>query len=336
MKVLIVGAGAVGQVFGRHFQLGGGEVAFLVRPTYASEVEQGLTLYALNQPSPWTPRPLSVSAVLTDPAQVPSFAPDVVVLCVSSTALRKGTWLTDLAAAAPEATVVTLQPGIEDHAYIAEHLDEAQGDSPNAAAQRIVTGLIAFMSYAAPLPGETLDRPGVAYWVPPVTDLPFSGPPHRSQPVVDLLRRGDLPARRHADVSARAAFAGPVLQMQIIALECAGWRFAALRQQPQLRQLAFRATQEAFQVAQRHLGQRAPLGLRLLRPWVISAGLGLTRRLAPFDLERFFEVHFTKVGDQTRHQLSRLQDLAGRYDLPATAVATLSDQLGPRPNTAAV
>jgi ketopantoate reductase len=329
MKVLVVGAGAVGQVFGRHFQLGGGEVAFFVRPAYASQVEQGLTLYALNQPSPWTPLPFSASAVITDPAQVPAFAPDCVVLCVSSTALRQGSWLTDLAAAAPEATVVTLQPGIEDHTYIAEHLAEAQGCSPAAAAQRIVTGLISFMSYAAPLPGETIEVPGVAYWVPPMTDLPFSGPRHRSQPVIDLLRRGKLPARRLADVSARLAFAGPVLQMQIIALECAGWRFAELGKQRQLRKLAFEATQEAFQIAQRHLGQRAPLGLRLLRPWVISAGLGLTRRLAPFDLERFFEVHFTKVGDQTRHQLTRLQELAARYELSATALATLQDRLGP-------
>jgi ketopantoate reductase len=329
MKVLVVGAGAVGQVFGRHFQLGGGEVAFFVRPAYASQVEQGLTLYALNQPSPWTPLPFSASAVITDPTQVPAFAPDCVVLCVSSTALRQGSWLTDLAAAAPEATVVTLQPGIEDHTYIAEHLAEAQGCSPSAAAQRIVTGLISFMSYAAPLPGETIEVPGVAYWVPPMTDLPFSGPRHRSQPVIDLLRRGKLPARRLADVSARLAFAGPVLQMQIIALECAGWRFAELGKQRQLRKLAFEATREAFQIAQRHLGQRAPLGLRLLRPWVISAGLGLTRRLAPFDLERFFEVHFTKVGDQTRHQLTRLQELAARYELSATALATLQDRLGP-------
>jgi ketopantoate reductase len=327
MKVLIVGAGAVGQVFGRHFQLGGGEVAFLVRPTYASEVEQGLTLYALNQPSPWKPLPFAAAAVFTDPAQIPAFAPDCVVLGVSSTALRQGTWLTDVAAAAPKATVLTLQPGIEDRAYVAEQLAEARGCSPGAAERRITTGLIAFMSYAAPLPGETIDVPGTAYWVPPMTDLPISGPRQRSQPVIDLLRRGGLPARRNADVSARLAFTGPVLQMQIVALECAGWRFAALQRQRQLRLLAFEATREAIQVAQRHLGQRAPLGLRLLRPWIISAGLGLTRRLCPFDLERFFEVHFTKVGDQTRHQLTRLRELAARHELPATAMAALSDRL---------
>jgi 2-dehydropantoate 2-reductase len=333
MKVLIVGAGAVGQVFGRHVQLGGGEVALLVRPAHARRVARGMTLYALNQPARarWTPRPFTASAVLTAPAQVPALAPDCVLLCVSSTALRRGSWLTELAAAAPEATVVTLQPGLEDRACIVERL-AARGSSAGAAGRRLVTGLIGFMSYAAPLPGEAVEAPGTAYWLPPLTDLPLSGPRGRRQPVIELLRRGGLPARRHADVGARLAFTGPVLQMQIVALECAGWRFAALQRQGRLRRLAFEATREAIRIAERHLGQRSPLGLRLLRPSIIGAGLGLTRRLAPFELERFLEVHFTKVADQTRHELASLQELAVRHGLSATAITSLARRLA-QPST---
>lgn len=329
MRVVVVGAGAVGQVFARHLQLGGGDVAFFVRPAHASAVEQGLTLYALNQPEPWLPRDLDASAVLTDPAGVSSFAPDCLMLCVSSTALRAGSWLEELAAAAPGATVVTLQPGLEDRAYIAEQLALAAASAQEAAAamQRIVSGLIGFMSYPAPLPGDPVDEPGTAYWLPPLTKLPFSGDPSRCQPVVELLCRGELPARRVDEVATRTAFAAPLLQMQIVALECAGWSFAQLRAQPDLRELAFEATREAIAVAERHVGARAPLAVRLLRPWMLDAGLALTRKLAPFDLERFFELHFTKVGDQTRHQLERLVQLAARYELPSGAVAALSDRL---------
>lgn len=326
MKVLIVGAGAVGQVFGRHTQLGGAELAFLVRPAYASAVEQGLTLYALGQPERWTPRTLSASAVLTDATQVPAFAPDGIFLCVSSTALRQGPWLSELATAAPQATVVTLQPGLEDRAYVIETLTTAIGsDDAAAAEERVVSGLIGFMSYTAPLPGDPIDIPGTAYWVPPLTDLPFSG--QRAEAVVELLRRGGLAAKRHADVAARLAFAGPLLQMQIVALECAGWSFAELRRQRPLRQLAFEASVEAIQLAERHVDQRAPLALRLLRPWMLDAGLRLMARLAPFDLERFFELHFTKVGDQTRDQLRRMQQLAAGYQLPAGAIAALYERL---------
>ena len=39
MKVLIVGAGAVGQVYGRHLAAAGAEVCFYVKPKYRAELE---------------------------------------------------------------------------------------------------------------------------------------------------------------------------------------------------------------------------------------------------------------------------------------------------------
>lgn len=36
MKVLVVGAGSVGQVLGAHLQAGGAQVEFLVKPAYAA------------------------------------------------------------------------------------------------------------------------------------------------------------------------------------------------------------------------------------------------------------------------------------------------------------
>ena len=50
MRALIVGAGAVGQVYGYHLQQAGWEVGFLVRPKYAEAARSGFTLYPLNKP----------------------------------------------------------------------------------------------------------------------------------------------------------------------------------------------------------------------------------------------------------------------------------------------
>ena len=48
-RVLVVGAGAVGQVYARHAQQGGAEVTFFVRDKYRNEVARGLDLYPLNR-----------------------------------------------------------------------------------------------------------------------------------------------------------------------------------------------------------------------------------------------------------------------------------------------
>ena len=41
LRVLLVGAGAVGQVYGYHLQKGGAQVAFFVRPKHRAEAEGG-------------------------------------------------------------------------------------------------------------------------------------------------------------------------------------------------------------------------------------------------------------------------------------------------------
>ena len=52
MNVLIVGAGAVGQVYGRHLALGGAHVHYFVREKYADECRRGFTFYPLNRRKP--------------------------------------------------------------------------------------------------------------------------------------------------------------------------------------------------------------------------------------------------------------------------------------------
>ncbi len=319
MRVLLIGAGAVGQVYGYHFQQGGAEVAFVVRPKYEAQVRQGFDLYPLNRKRPReAPVRFDGFGVFSDQAEALANGPwDAVVLCLSSTALRKGTWLAELAAGLGDATLLTLTPGIEDHALITELVPPSQ----------VIGGLIGLSSYPGPLPGASLPTPGMAYWLPPRTKMAFSGPSERVSPVVDVLNAGGLPSKVVDDVKVSAAFAGPVLQFQIIALELVGWTFAGLRADKELMALTHRATREAFLVAEKHLNVKTPRSLRMLRPWQLRTVTRLAPRVAPFDMERFFEKHFGKVGDQTEQGIATLIRLAGDYGVDHSNMSELASRL---------
>ena len=92
---------------------------------------------------------------------------DQVYLTMSSTALR-GPWLAELVAATGNATIVALQPGLDDLETII---------AAGAAKERVVSGVITLISYSAPLPGETrFPRPGMAYWFPPAPGPIWASP----------------------------------------------------------------------------------------------------------------------------------------------------------------
>ena len=215
-RVLVVGAGAVGQVYARHAQLGGADVTFFVRDKYREQVARGLTMYPLNRRRKRRGEPVRFEGfgVVSRADEVAADRFNQVYLTVSSPALR-GPWLGELMAATGDATIVALQPGREDRDTIV---------AAGVPIERVVLGMIALISYVAPLPGETrFPEPGMAYWFPPMSKAPFSGAPERTAAVVALMRRGKLPAKRHADVPHAVAFPSAIMMAYLVALENAGW-----------------------------------------------------------------------------------------------------------------
>src|SRR5262245_10048873 len=206
MNILLIGAGAVGQAYGRHLQLGGARVSFMVREKYAEACRVGLTLYPLNRPKAtrWQPVPFAGFGVLTRTDEVATTTWDQVWLCISSPALQ-GPWLDELLEAIGTATLVFLQPGLRDRNAIMERWP----------AERLVQGLITLISYQAPLPGEHVPQPGVAYLWPPLAATPFTGPPDRTQAVVDALRAGGCRAKVSPHVRQQAAIASAVLMPHV-------------------------------------------------------------------------------------------------------------------------
>jgi 2-dehydropantoate 2-reductase len=183
--------------------------------------------------------------------------------------------------------------------------------------------MITLISYAAPLPGEArFTRPGMAYWFPPLTPAPFSGPAERTAAVVAVLKRGGLPCKRHKDVPGMVAFPSGILMAYLVALENAGWSFRALTGGEQLR-LGARGAREAIAVVSHDEG-RAPLMARLIaRPMILRIGLRLGRWIVPLPLEIYLKEHFTKVGEQTREYMAGYISRGKEVGTPVAALEQL-------------
>jgi len=311
MRVVVVGAGAVGQVYGRHLQLGGADVTFLVRDKYRAEAAAGFELYPLNRRDKTVPVRFDGFGVATDPRELAQPV-DQVWLGVSSPALG-GAWLRAPAAATPDATYVVLQPGLDDRLVV---------ERAGVAAERIVAGMISLISYHAPLPGETrFAKPGMAYWFPPRAPSLFSGP--RADAVVAALRAGKQPAKRHRDAAQAAMFPSAIMMPYLVALEASGWSTRALLQGP-LAHLAARAAREAMGVVGAAHSTRVPLLSRLAaRKTILRTGLWFARKIIPLPLDIYLEQHFTKVGDQTREMMARYIALGADADQPVDALREL-------------
>ena len=304
MRVLVVGAGAVGQVYAFHFWKGGAQVGFLVREKYAQDLrDKALVLHALSQFGQTKPvlfREYEVVSRLADIKQGAGW--DVVVCTISSAALREGSWLGDfLASLGPNTTLVNLGSGLEDREQY------LKAGFPRS---RLVEGFITFSSWQAPLPGEKTHPVGPIPW--PEKDinkplgylksspLPFTGDPLRVTPITSSLTQGGLWAVRvpgwYDALFALPAVATPVL----VALEAEGWSFRALSQSP-LVPLATRAIGDCLKVTGKSTGIWW-VPLMHLFIWTIGIRFFLLLLLwvMPFDFEAFTRYHFQKVGAQTK------------------------------------
>ncbi|MBN1205793.1 MAG: ketopantoate reductase [Myxococcaceae bacterium] len=310
-RVLLVGAGAIGQVFGWFLQSAGCELSFLVKEKYAEEARRGFTLYELGLfKRRAAPRLFSGFGVHVSIEEVAARRWDQVWLCVSSTALRAGSWVDELARATGEATWVTLQPAIDDRDWLLQRIPP----------ERLVSGVVPFLSFHAPLkPGDPFPGPGTAVWFPPLARGLFSGPQERLHELLRVLRAGRYPARRVRDAMRATAPATALLTAFVEGLESAGWSFERLLE-PEPLARTVRAAREAVRIAAWRTQQSASLVLLLLRPWLFKLLLPVASRAAPFDLETYLRVHFTKVSEQTRLMVREYVALGSKAGLPVEAL----------------
>jgi 2-dehydropantoate 2-reductase len=213
VEVLVVGDGALGQVFGLRLALGGASVSYLVKPDKADWGPKGRTLYRLRRwgkPIAQQLRPHGVHS------EIPEGRWAMVWLCVASTALREP-WLHRLRDAVDTATVVSVGQDLHDRAILANIWSPEQ----------IVQVAPSVLAYSAPLVTE-VPAPGIAYWTPPGMVTTVSGSADRAHPVVAALRGGHMRAR-YSGQTGSGELAAALMMPYIAALEAAGWSLSALR-----------------------------------------------------------------------------------------------------------
>ena len=312
-KILIVGAGAVGAVYGYHLSKGGAKVTYYAKEKYRASLADGMVLYPLKGPEKGQTIRFTDYEVITPIDDITDRNFDQLWICVSSPALMSG-WLDDLLPHLGEATILYMQAGLQDRAYMEERV------TPD----RLCAGVIQMISWQAPLRTETYDPPGIAYWWPKGKN-PFSGARGRVDEIVDLLNRGGWASTIVPDAQAKTMFMSCIMMPYMAGLEVAGWKFKRFGKEGS--KLASDAARETRKIVQ-------PGGNGFLA-WLISSRFGLRfitwmmPKVMPFDVETYIEYHFSKVGDQTRDKLAHYQTLAKERGLPAPAITTLAKRLPP-------
>ncbi len=309
VRVLVVGAGAVGQAFGGALHLSGWDVTWLVKPAHVAGLQAGLRLHLLSVLR--GPRTVEVSSpkLVTDPASVEV---DLTLWAVPSPVLRTA-WLPAFLAAQGHVPAVLLQPGF----------DEVQRVLSLRPDLSITQGLISLIAYATPLPGEEgrFAAPGTAVWAPSLLPSPLCGPDAES--VAGALHAGGLPARAVASLGSTSALGSAATGALMASLEAAGWRFDQLAPRQ-----AAQAIDEALMVVEASSGVSRPAPLWLLgAPTLRIARRVVQSRFLPLDMQTYLKVHFTKVGGQTRQHLDDLLVSAGECGIEVPQLQALRSQL---------
>jgi 2-dehydropantoate 2-reductase len=319
MNALVIGAGSVGQVLAYYLHRGGNKVTFFVREEAAEGIQQGLVLYHLNKRNarrqPIHHGGFDVKTLWT---QLGDESWDQIYLCVPSDGLRKK-MLAGLKNHAQDSTIIKIQPGLRDRRAIRTYFEDSV----------VVTGMISFLGYRAPLKGEDVPEPGMAYWFPPFLSTLFSGSENRVQEVLHVLSHGGLPVTQHRDVE---QLVGYVLALQaplIAGLDCTSWSLREFARSPWLK-VANLAIKEATLVVSRYLGTKPPLVVKALNRTILRLGLELLPKQNPIPLEAYLESHYTKLRNQSLQHLDDYIELGIESGLPVQALKDLRQDLTKR------
>ncbi|WP_437597287.1 ketopantoate reductase family protein [Sorangium sp. So ce590] len=283
MRISIVGAGALGRVYGVRLAAQGDDVTFVVRPERVADVRP----FVIEQVN---------SADRRDTLERPRLAADipadaeVVLITVRFDQLAPGPGVdgaaggrtvADLLRGGPAAPVVVLTP----------LLPPQRAGLEEAALRRITPAMPSVSGYVD-------ERGVVRYWLVGFasTLIDEEGGAPAEQPLLEELARrltsADLPARLEPDVGAQNAATTTAFFPLIAAID-AGGGVSALLENEGVLGTALEATRECVALADR-VGRVAPwtkLLTRALGPSTLKPSVALVRLVAPEAL-RFLDAHF--------------------------------------------
>jgi len=306
-RILIIGSGAVGAIYGHYLANAACRVTYLVRDRNSPNAQMPRTLH--HYPLIGAPRHqeqyLRV-VTLADSSH------DQVWLCLPSTALDDPWLAKQLARIGNNTPVILWTPDMRDR----ERMQKMHSGP-------VTQALIGLVSFQTPLPGEQTPSAGIGYLAPPRSAVIQSTPD--GEDAARWLRQGGLSVTLMRDLPTHTARMTALLQPAIAALEICDWSLAGLRRSHWLG-IATDASDEARAIGEHYLGaapgRRLPgktLGLRAL--------LWLAPPLSPFPLETYLHYHFAKVGQQTREMFDGWIAQGKQASLPTAALEQLRHAL---------
>lgn len=324
VTALIVGAGAVGQVYGHYLQRGGASVSYFVKEQYKQEYEQGFTLYRCRRSGLGHAEHFVAEALYTEFDELREQHFDQVWLTVPSNVLR-GDCLRRLKEVIGDATVVMLQPDLDDRDYVLSVFPPEQ----------VVCGVVNFISYQTPLPDlpdhhPDADKHGVAYLLLPMMTADFSGSPERVPEVAEAMASGRFNVKVEKDASRVYADRSAWMIPLVASLELEHWSFKKLMLSSSL-DLAVDAAKEALHIVAAKFGKRQNWTERLFSMFWVKMVLPVIRFLSPMDAESFVKFHFVKTAPQTRLMLKTFIDEGHKLGQPTDHLEELLDKLPEEP-----
>ncbi len=293
MKVLIVGCGAVGQVYGLALQKAGVTLGLLDQPAVAYKLKQaceqgGLPLFQVSDKHRKDPIPhwLKDYQVMPDEAECRRFEPEQIWFTTPSQVYYSD-WFRDFLRQVPSKRVVCFTP----EGSRPEFSTEGLGD-------RVVFGGTTFMAWQGDLGGGGGNPEGVNFWRPPL-GIPLEGTQEACRDVAQLLKQAGFRVTVGKPGSHSQASVTAVMTAFVTGLELSGWSLKAYRKSPWLR-CAANASREAVkgQLPRAGIFTRALLSSPVLSLCFYLAAL-LLPSLFPFDLEKYLKFHYTKTREQT-------------------------------------
>lgn len=319
-RVLIVGAGAVGQVYGHFMQRGGASVSFLVKEKYKEACEDGFTLYRSRRSGLGKAESYKADHIYTSYQEVAQESFDHVWLAMSSNDLR-GEWLGELKAAIGNTTLVMLQPDLEDRDYVLQYFPESQ----------LVYGIINFISYQTPLPDLPSHHPdaekeGVAYLMLPMMSAEFSGNHERLPEVMEALALGRFPVKAQQNVPRIYADRSAWMIPLVAVLELENWSIKRLLSSGSL-ELAVEGARQALAIVAAKFHRPLNWTERGFSLILVKVLLPLVRYLSPMDAESFIKFQFRKTAPQTRFMLDHFIHQGEQLGMNVTALKTMREKL---------
>jgi len=295
MNILIVGAGAVGLVYGQYFARAGHRVTFFIKEKHRAALEDGVVLVEKRRWRADRVSHVEDFSLLYEWDEVASQTWDQVVLAISSDALRALPFDT-VRPVTGDATVVMLQPSDADYALLSEYWP----------AGHIVKGMINLISYYHPLPGEApLDDPAaikIAYFMPP-TAMPLSGYSGRVMQTLALFRDSGIGCKVVDDAVSASRLPNAVLMTFLCALEACDWQFARLRSDRVLLSELVCAQKDLLKALAHDEGPAQRRAMKLTGGMLCKTLYRMVLRVAPlalpFSLQAYLHEHFMKVRMQT-------------------------------------